>query len=69
MLIARICFLAQVMMVWAGLRGAIAFALSIRNTSSAAKQMLLSTTLGIVVITVVVFGGGTMTMLQKLRVR
>lgn len=46
-----------------GLRGAMAFALSIRDTATYARQMMFSTTLLIVFFTVWVCGGGTMPML------
>eukprot|EP00041_Stephanoeca_diplocostata_P029057 m.847771 g.847771 ORF g.847771 m.847771 type:complete len:614 (-) comp23486_c0_seq5:2231-4072(-) len=54
---------------FAGLRGAIAFALAMRNTSTVGRRMILSTTLVIVLSTVVIFGGGTMSVLQKLKIR
>ena len=47
----------QHMLFLSGLRGAIAFALSISNTLNESRQMILSTTLLIVVITVIVCGG------------
>lgn len=53
----------------AGLRGAIAFALAMRNTASEQRQMILSTTLIIVFTTVMVFGGGTMQLLQRMKIR
>jgi len=53
----------QHMMMFSGLRGAIAFALAIRNTLSASRQMILSTTLIIVVLTVIVNGGMTFSVL------
>lgn len=46
-----------------GLRGAMAFALSIRDTATYARQMMFSTTLLIVFFTVWVCGGGTTPML------
>uniref|UniRef100_A0A452QED9 Sodium/hydrogen exchanger n=1 Tax=Ursus americanus TaxID=9643 RepID=A0A452QED9_URSAM len=49
----------QHMMMFAGLRGAMAFALAIRDTATYARQMMFSTTLLIVFFTVWVFGGGT----------
>lgn len=59
----------QHMMMFAGLRGAIAFALAIRNTESQPKQMMFTTTLLLVFFTVWVFGGGTTTMLTWLQIR
>ncbi|XP_041029234.1 sodium/hydrogen exchanger 9-like isoform X1 [Carcharodon carcharias] len=59
----------QHMMMFAGLRGAIAFALAIRDTDSKPKQMMFTTTLLIVFFTVWVFGGGTTQMLTWLRIR
>ena len=59
----------QTCLVFAGLRGAIAFALAIRDTATPARQMILSTTLVIVLVTVILFGGMTMPMLQYLQIR
>uniref|UniRef100_A0A6P5IZX2 Sodium/hydrogen exchanger 9 n=1 Tax=Phascolarctos cinereus TaxID=38626 RepID=A0A6P5IZX2_PHACI len=59
----------QHMMMFSGLRGAIAFALAIRNTESEPKQMMFTTTLLIVFFTVWVFGGGTTPMLTWLQIR
>uniref|UniRef100_A0A8C8YIW0 Sodium/hydrogen exchanger n=1 Tax=Prolemur simus TaxID=1328070 RepID=A0A8C8YIW0_PROSS len=56
----------QHMMMFAGLRGAMAFALAIRDTATYARQMMFSTTLLIVFFTVWVFGGGTTAMLSYL---
>lgn len=53
----------------AGLRGAMAFALAIRDTASYARQMMFTTTLLIVFFTVWVFGGGTTPMLSWLHIR
>ncbi|XP_068960800.1 sodium/hydrogen exchanger 9 isoform X2 [Petaurus breviceps papuanus] len=59
----------QHMMMFSGLRGAIAFALAIRDTGSEPKQMMFTTTLLIVFFTVWVFGGGTTPMLTWLQIR
>ncbi|XP_018410543.1 PREDICTED: sodium/hydrogen exchanger 6 isoform X1 [Nanorana parkeri] len=59
----------QHMMMFAGLRGAMAFALSIRDTATYARRMMFSTTLLIVFFTVWVFGGGTTAMLSCLHIR
>uniref|UniRef100_A0A8C1JZG2 Sodium/hydrogen exchanger n=1 Tax=Cyprinus carpio TaxID=7962 RepID=A0A8C1JZG2_CYPCA len=49
----------QHVMMFSGLRGAMTFALSIRDTATYARQMMFSTTLLIVFFTVLVCGGGT----------
>ncbi|XP_071991767.1 sodium/hydrogen exchanger 7 isoform X2 [Engystomops pustulosus] len=59
----------QHMMMFSGLRGAMAFALSIRDTATYAHQMMFSTTLLIVFFTVWVIGGGTTPMLSWLNIR
>merc|ERR1712106_526290 len=56
----RISSNIQHMMMFSGLRGAIAFALAIRNTLSEGRQMILSTTLVIVIVTVIINGGSTL---------
>jgi sodium/hydrogen exchanger-like protein 6/7 len=65
----RIKYRFQHMLVFAGLRGAIAFALAIRNTQSEARQLIFTTTLIIVMATVLVCGGFTTLMLQCLRIK
>ncbi|XP_066564969.1 sodium/hydrogen exchanger 9 [Amia ocellicauda] len=65
----KITWNIQHMMMFSGFRGAVAFALAIRNTSSEAKQMMLSTTLLIVFFTVWVLGGCTSPMLKWLNIR
>ena len=52
-----------------GLRGAIAFSLAIRNTDSAARQLILDATLIIVFVTVFVNGGLTTQMLLFFKIR
>ncbi|NXP51659.1 SL9A9 protein, partial [Heliornis fulica] len=59
----------QHMMMFSGLRGAIAFSLAIRDTESQPKQMMFTTALLIVFFTVWVFGGGTTPMLTWLQIR
>ncbi|KAG8137422.1 hypothetical protein E2320_004661, partial [Naja naja] len=59
----------QHMMMFSGLRGAMAFALSIRDTATYAHQMMFSTTLLIVFFTVWIVGGGTTPMLSWLNIR
>lgn len=52
-----------------GLRGAMAFALAMRNTKTPAGCMILSTTLIIVITTVILCGGLTTQVLQWLKIR
>ncbi|XP_074503615.1 sodium/hydrogen exchanger 6-like [Sebastes fasciatus] len=59
----------QHMMMFAGLRGAMTFALSIRDTATYARQMMFTTTLLVVFFTVWVCGGGTTQMLSCQRIR
>jgi sodium/hydrogen exchanger-like protein 6/7 len=47
----------------AGLRGAMAFALAIRNTVSDARQTMLTATSLVVIVTVIILGGSTMQLL------
>ncbi|XP_037780939.1 sodium/hydrogen exchanger 7-like [Penaeus monodon] len=54
------------MLFFSGLRGAIAFALAIRNTSSTARKAILTTTSLIVIITVILCGGLTTQVLSWL---
>ena len=56
----------QHMMFLSGLRGAIAFALAIRNTLSASRQMILTTTILIVAVTVIFCGGSAVSLLTWL---
>lgn len=49
----------QHMLFCAGLRGAMSFALAIRNTVSDARQAMLTTTSLIVILTVIFQGGAT----------
>ncbi|XP_078741938.1 sodium/hydrogen exchanger 6-like isoform X1 [Lampetra fluviatilis] len=65
----KIAYNFQNMMMFAGLRGAMAFALAIRDTTTPARQLIFSTTLLIVFFTVWVFGGGTTAMLSCLKIR
>lgn len=58
----------QHMLFFAGLRGAMSFALAIRNTVSDARQAMLTTTSLIVIVTVVVQGGATMQLLHWFRI-
>ena len=57
------------MFVISGLRGAVAFALAMRNTESVPRQMMLTSVLIVVLITVVINGGATMTALSFFKIR
>ena len=57
----------QHMMWFSGLRGAVAFALAIRNTESGARQLILTTVLVVSVVTVMVNGSLTTRVLSWLR--
>ncbi|KAF5399124.1 Sodium/hydrogen exchanger [Paragonimus heterotremus] len=59
----------QHMLFFSGLRGAMAFSLAIRNTSSTKRQMFFSTTIVVVMITVLLCGGLVLTMLNWLNIR
>ena len=58
-----------VLLLYQGLRGAVAFALAMRNTSTMARQTILSATLIIVIVTVIFCGGFTTLVLQWLKIR
>ena len=66
---SKITWNLQHMMFLSGLRGAIAFALAIRNTLTDARQMILTSTLVIVMVTVVVCGGSTVSLLTWVSVK
>ncbi|BFZ00847.1 hypothetical protein BsWGS_03887 [Bradybaena similaris] len=59
----------QHMMMFSGLRGAIAFALAIRDTDTEGRQIMASATMTIVLATVILCGGFTTPMLQWLQIR
>lgn len=59
----------QHMMVFSGLRGAIAFALAVRNTVSLPRQMMLTATLTIVLVSVILIGGITTPVLKLLKIK
>uniref|UniRef100_A0A8D2MLE3 Sodium/hydrogen exchanger n=1 Tax=Zonotrichia albicollis TaxID=44394 RepID=A0A8D2MLE3_ZONAL len=65
----KISWSFQHMMMFSGLRGAMAFALAIRDTATYSHQMIFSTTLLIVFFTVWIVGGGTTPMLSWLNIR
>lgn len=58
----------QHVLCFSGLRGAMAFALALRNTLSEPRQLMLTTTSLIVIVTVVVCGGSTATLLEILNI-
>lgn len=58
----------QHMLFFAGLRGAMSFALAIRNTVSEARQTMLTTTSLIVIITVIIQGGAAINLLHWLKI-
>ncbi|XP_053960840.1 sodium/hydrogen exchanger 9 isoform X6 [Anastrepha ludens] len=58
----------QHMLFFAGLRGAMSFALAIRNTVSEARQTMLTTTSLIVIFTVVIQGGASNFLLNWLKI-
>ena len=57
------------LLFYTGLRGAIAFALAIRNTSTEPRQIMVSATMMIVIVTVILGGGLTTPMLGWLQIR
>ena len=63
------CVTQQSHCFYSGLRGAMTFALSIRDTATYARQMMFTTTLLVVFFTVWVCGGGTTQMLSCQRIR
>ncbi|KAJ3268459.1 monovalent cation:H+ antiporter, CPA1 (nhx1) [Terramyces sp. JEL0728] len=65
---AKVPFNHQIMMWWAGLRGAIAFVLSL-EISGSEKEAVQSTILVICVITVVVFGSSTPFALKLFKIK
>ena len=65
----KIEYRVQHMMFFAGLRGAVAFALAIRNTEGVARQIMLTSVLVVSIVTVVVNGGLTTLALSKLGIR
>ncbi len=64
----RIPFNHQIMMWFSGIRGAMAFSLTV-DVPSQAKTVIQSTTLIIVFITVIIFGGLTVPILKALKIK
>lgn len=58
----------QHMLFFAGLRGAMSFALAIRNTVSDARQAMLTTTSLIVILTVIIQGGAASKLLNWFKI-
>lgn len=58
----------QHFLVFSGLRGAMAFALAMRNTTTQARKLILTTTSVIVIITVIICGGLTTKMMSFLKI-
>lgn len=71
LILELVCFLCVITspLLSLGLRGAMTFALSIRDTATYARQMMFSTTLLVVFFTVWICGGGTTQMLSCQRIR
>jgi sodium/hydrogen exchanger 8 len=66
----KISFQNQVIMWFSGLRGAIAFALSLHLPfQKETRSVLITTTLVIVLVTIVILGGSTLPLLKLLRSR
>ncbi|RMX59439.1 hypothetical protein pdam_00013046 [Pocillopora damicornis] len=65
----KISYKFQHVMVFAGLRGAVAFALAMRNTESVPRQMMLTSVLTVVFVTVIFNGSATMWVLSLLKIR
>lgn len=59
----------QHMMMFSGLRGAIAFALALRSASSPERYVIMTTTAIIVMLTVILCGGTTTAMLNYFKIR
>eukprot|EP00128_Syssomonas_multiformis_P000195 Colp12_sorted_trinity150504_noHs@14028 len=58
----------QMCMLWAGLRGAIAFALANADVRTESEQIIQTTTLIIVIVTVILFGGTTSSLINFLKI-
>jgi len=65
----KIPYKFQHMLFFAGLRGAVAFALAIRNTEGLVRQLMLTTVLIVSMVTVIFNGGLTTQALLKLGIR
>lgn len=64
----RIPLRYQLMMWFAGLRGAIAFALAMSNAFTTESQIVLTTTLSIIMVTVFLCGSTTLVVMEKLKI-
>lgn len=60
---------SQHMLWFSGLRGAVAFALAIRNTEDMTRQIMLTSVLVVAIVTVVINGGLTTQALSMLKIR
>lgn len=56
-------------LTWSGLRGAMAFALAIRNTSTPVRRLMLTSTLSCVVFSVIFQGGLTGLVISLLKIK
>ncbi|KAM9713306.1 sodium/hydrogen exchanger 9-like [Menidia menidia] len=65
----RIPYTFQHFMMFAGMRGAVAFSLAVRDTSTGARRTILSTTLLLICFTVWVLGAGADLLLRSLDIR
>ncbi|KAF1743457.1 hypothetical protein MXB_5355 [Myxobolus squamalis] len=62
-------FIYMHILTWSGLRGAMAFALAIRNTATEVRQVMLTATLSSVLISVLFQGGLTFPLIKLLKIK